>query len=146
MPGSFPVAFATAAEVKTGTASDKAVAPAALLSAIGFSAYFQSAQQVITAAGSLTLGHGLSRTPVLVLPYLVCQTAEHGYAIGDVVAANPHFTGYNASYGLSIVPDATNINVRYGSPAATFRMISKDLGALVDFTNANWKLIVRAFA
>ena len=104
---------------------------------------FVSSQQTITSAGALTLAHGLSAVPDLVMVKLVCQTAEGGYSIGDVVFAENAQQSSSASdnLGTSITVDATNINVRYGANATTFQLLNKTTGNPVGVTNANWKAV-----
>jgi uncharacterized DUF497 family protein len=59
----------------------------------------------------------------------VCQTAELGYSIGDVVQMQDN--------SASMVKDATNINVRYRS--ASIGLIHKTTGVFTSITAANWK-------
>jgi hypothetical protein len=77
----------------------------------------------------LTLAHGLGVAPRITLIELVCQTAELGYSIGDVVQMQDN--------SASMVKDATNINVRYRS--ANIGLIHKTTGAFTSITAANWK-------
>lgn len=98
---------------------------------------FTSPAQTITSAGGLTIAHGLSGTPSRVSVVLKCTTAEHGYSIGDEVIA--HSTNVAASnQGVSIVPDATNLNIRFGSSGTVFPLTHKTTGAGVNATNASW--------
>ena len=109
---------------------------------------FTSAEQTLTAAGPLTLAHSLSSIPYLVTAHLICKTAELGYSIGDEVstALSQQSSAALIDYGLSMVPDATNLNVRYGSAANVFQINNKTTGAGSVITIANWKLILRAWA
>lgn len=112
-----------------------------------FSKSFESAAQAITSAGPLTLAHGLATTPKLYLAVLKCATAEGGYSVGDEVAVAPvGNVNATSSKGASLVPDATNINVRFGSDASAFNLVNKTSGATFGITNANWQLVVRAWA
>lgn len=114
---------------------------------IPFTKVFESAQQTITAAGSLTLAHGLGVKPKLYQAYIVCQTAEGGYSIGDEVIVDPGWTAdASIGRGLSIVPDATNLNIRFGNNSQNFILVNKTTGANFNITNANWKLVIRAWA
>lgn len=100
---------------------------------------YTSTDQTITAAGSLTLAHGLGTQPKHVHVLLVNQTAELGYSINDVmILAYGGNAGNNS--GISIVPDATNLNIRFGSAANLFNIVRKDTGATANITNANWKV------
>lgn len=100
---------------------------------------FVSANQTITSAGSLTIAHGLSSTPEFVLMALVCTTAQAGYSVNDVVFVNDLSANQN-DVGVSIVPDGTNLNVRYGSKASVFTIPNKTTGDATALTNANWRL------
>ncbi|RWI06818.1 MAG: hypothetical protein EOQ89_03555 [Mesorhizobium sp.] len=109
---------------------------------------FESSQQTITSAGALTLAHGLGVKPKVYQAFLHCTTAEHGYSVGDEVATNPHISasGGADNRGVVMVPDATNINIRYGSASAVFPVLNKTTGALAAATNGSWRLIIRAWA
>ena len=109
---------------------------------------FTSAEQVISVAGGLSLAHGLPATPYLIMPYLICKTAELGYSIGDEVLINPAGNDPNGTVerGISIVPDGTNVNVRYGAATFVIGIMRKDTGQSANITLANWKLIIRTWA
>ena len=92
---------------------------------------FVSTDQTITLAGALTLAHGLGVAPRITLTQMVCQTAELGYSVGDVLV---HGATHNIA---SIVPDATNLNVRYNS--VVWSVVHKTTGVLTSITAANWK-------
>ena len=106
--------------------------------------YFESAQQTITNAGALTIAHGLSVTPKLMQAVLVCLTAEFGYSVNDEVLINPHGFGDLTARGISVVPDSTNLNVRYG--ANGFGILNKTTGSSNTPTNASWRLVLRVWA
>lgn len=109
-----------------------------------FTKSFISAAQTVTFAGSLTLAHGLGTTPTLIISTWICQTAEAGYTAGDRVAM-PGLWGDNgtSSYGATVTPDATNLNVRYGSAGI---LLNKSTGARTGITAANWKVEFAAYA
>lgn len=110
-----------------------------------FTQSFTSSDQTITAAGSLTLAHGLSATPYNLAFYLICQTGEAGYSAGDVV-----MTGLNSNIasdrGFSAWVDSTNVNIRYSTAVQTLQVPHKTTGVATALTNANWKLRVKAWA
>lgn len=110
-----------------------------------FTEAFDSGNQTITSAGALTLAHGLSSQPKLYLAFLKNTTAEKNYSIGDELLISTHF-GAAENRGVSLVPDATNINVRFASGVAVFGIQDKNTGAVSNATNANWALVVRAWA
>ncbi len=106
---------------------------------------FKSANQTITAAGALTLAHGLAAQPDRCEAILTCLTAELGYNIGDELIMNAFSQNDGTTNrGLSVVPDATNLNVRYGSSNPTFSILNKATGVNAAPTAANWRLILTA--
>jgi len=111
----------------------------------GLSAYYESAEQTITAAGSLQLTHNLGAEPLLIQCYLICKTAEANYSIDDKLLIQPYFFT-SQPRGMSIVPDATYINIRYSIHSSMTDVANKTTGANFTIINANWKLIVRAWA
>lgn len=105
---------------------------------------FESSDQSITAGGLLTLAHGLGVMPRFLDSYLVCQSAEYGWAAGDVLAAGRHFQTHNTSpRGQSIWADASNVYVRFSSDSNTYSVLDKATGGGGPITNASWKLRVR---
>ncbi len=110
-----------------------------------FTKPYTSADQTITSAGALTLAHSLGAAPEILRFTLICQTAELGYSIGQ---EEDPMLGYTlgGNQGLSIVCDATNINLRYGSATSAFVLTHKTTGVATGITNGNWKLRVRAWA
>lgn len=153
-PGSFASYFGIDTDNKlkwggwsNGANSYELVHQANLSTYVAFTGSFVSTQQTITAGGALTLAHGLGVKPKLYKAYLQCTTAEGGYSIGDEVSFNDHYqAGLDVAGGISVVPDATNLNVRFGSNANLASMINKTTGARFFLTNANWKLVLRAWA
>jgi hypothetical protein len=141
---------ATQAEVDAGTDAVRYVTPDTLTNFSGlgvFSSAFTSAEQTLTSAGSLTLAHSLGAEPTLIQVRLINKTAELGYSIGDEVIVNPHQNvgGASVNHGLSVVPDSTNLNVRYGSNSQIFVLIHKTTGVSTFITNVNWKMIILAW-
>jgi hypothetical protein len=155
LPGTYPTkATPTSSDsvVITDAAASNAGKTAvvgALVSAVSpFSRSYTSAQQTITAAGALTLAHGFGVQPSLVQCKLHCTTGQFNYAIGDevVIDNSTNDVGSAASRGVSIVPDATNLNIRFGSDANTFAILDKTTGAGSQITNGNWTIIFKAWA
>lgn len=105
--------------------------------------HYLSSNQTITAAGQLTLTHGLGGIPTLVQLELVCLTAEHNYSIGDVVPM-----GWNSSTSTNrathCTKTSTQIILRYSNNATPFLIADKTTGAAQNVTNANWALRVGA--
>ena len=134
---------------KTGAQTmDGPLAVTGGITSIPFNKEYVSAEQVITSGGPLTLTHGLGVKPKLVTAELVCKTAQLGYAVGDVVlvAVGQQSTNLVDGSGLSIIPTSTEIKVRYGNEVAVFIINVANTGAGSGITNANWRLVVRAWA
>lgn len=107
---------------------------------------FESTQQTITSAGALTIAHGLSSQPKLVIAVLQCTTAEGNYSIADEVFISFSADDRTNDRGLSLVPDATNLNIRFAAAASAFNLLNKTTGVRFAITNANWALVVRAWS
>lgn len=108
---------------------------------------YVSSQQVITAGGLLTLAHGLAANPKLVQAFLVCQTAEQGYSVGDEVPVSLDSQGTNSlTWGAVCTWDTTNLYVRPSGTAGSFILLHKTSTAAFQITNANWRIIMRAWA
>lgn len=122
---------------QTGTV----VIPAPLLSAT-----FTSSDQVITSGGPLTIPHGLGVVPKIVMAQLVCTAADHGYSIGDVIEITVGQTNGTDNRGFSLIKDATNLNIRYGSNGSVFSYIHKTGGNRGNLDNASWQLRLIAYA
>lgn len=117
----------------------------ALTPSASFTKEFISSDQTITLGGALTLAHSLSTTPKLAWVDLVCQTGEHGYTAGDLLV-NPLIgpgQGSTSSF-ISIVPDATNLVVRY--PNGSVTIANKTTGGNAAITVGNWKARFKAWA
>jgi hypothetical protein len=111
---------------------------------------YNSGLQTITTTGegsTLTLAHGLGRRPYQIQTYLRCTVAggQHGYSQNDTVAVPPIYTygtGATSMLGASIVPDATNLVVRYGDGG--FVVPIKSSGQAGTITASSWRFIVMA--
>lgn len=112
---------------------------------------FESSQQTITAQTTLTLPHGLSSQPKKVWAWLVCQTAQYGWSVGDWVSVPTHHMAGASTigWGCGIQTDATNVYVTYGFNTNVFIITRKDAGSVgggATITPANWKFVVLAEA
>ena len=98
----------------------------------------------LPAAGAATnSAHGLSAIPTFVTGFLVCVTADAGYAIGDVVELSSiGVTGISGSYnyagGYFFSFDGTNVTLT-ANDATTRKILHKTNGSQQTFTTANWK-------
>ena len=109
---------------------------------------YTSSNQTITSGGTLTLAHGLGSIPSIVMAYLVCQTTEAGYSVGQVVPLSFYQAGQGANtagYGVAIAMDATNINVQYGNVGVSTLTRTGTPGQQVVLTNSNWRLLIKAW-
>ena len=107
---------------------------------------YESAPQTITSTGALTLAHGLGVEPNWVTATLECTLGEFGYNIGDRLAVSVlnNNSATSGNKGQAIVPDATNLNVRYGSNGSVYDIIHFTNGASSAITNSSWRAIFRA--
>lgn len=108
-----------------------------------FTSKYESAEQTISAAGGLTLTHGLGGKPFGVSLHIVCKSAEHGYSIGDEAFLASSSTG--ALGVTAYVDNTTEIGVRFDDNASPLTIQHKTTGANVSPTNASWRLVVRAW-
>lgn len=127
------------AEARTGTSTVLAVTPANLEAR-----HFESAQQTITAAGSLTIAHGLGKVPSMCGLILVCTTAELGYSVNDRAQTFLGAADSAFNFGATVVADATNLKVRFGSSTPTFLVHNKTTGATTQITNSSWRAVFTA--
>jgi hypothetical protein len=107
---------------------------------------YTSSAQTITSGGALTIAHGAAAKPKIVTAYLVCQTGENGYSIGDELFVNVGSDEtYSLGHGFAFTRSSTNLEVRFGSDANVFAMPNKTTGTRANLTNANWKIVFQAF-
>jgi len=100
---------------------------------------YSSGEIAITSGGLVQLTHGLNSTPESFTFLLKCVTAEANYSVGDELVINH-------SESVSAIISSTNIDLRYNSATSVFSVPNKTSGTLTALTNANWKLIVKAWA
>lgn len=135
----------TGAKIADGTIQSADIDPAARSV---FTKSYTSTNQTISSGGLLTLAHGLGAVPKLVTAELVCQTAELGYSIGDIVeiVTTSGIDTNGSTRGIGIRKDATNLLVRYGTNAAPITILPAAGTAMSAITAANWRLVMRAYA
>jgi hypothetical protein len=141
------IQVATTAQVQTGTATAKAVDPAGMKGALGFSTYYESGGQTVTVGSQVALTHSLGARPVLAVLELACSTANGGYSPGDRVAlqygaidgspASGRMRGYCLTY------NTTNIYITTGFTDITIP--DKDGNTSLTITPSSWKFHVRAW-
>lgn len=130
--------IATTAFVNAEIANDVAVRSA-----------YVSSDQTITAGGLLTLAHGLGQAPKIIMLYLVCATAEAGYAVGDVILISNNNGTTADNRHTAAYFDATNVYIRFTSTSSAptvMAVANKTTGTTTTVANASFRLRVRAFA
>lgn len=110
-----------------------------------FSSSYTSSNQTITSGGSLTLAHGLGGMPSLIQTRLKCLSAQINYSTGDEILIDTAGGAPSANRGIMVLPDATNINIRFGSDSSVVNVIDKTSGSSTGITNSSWALIIRAW-
>lgn len=137
--------IASTAEVQAGTLNSKIVSPAGLRAAMGYSKYFESAEQTVpAAAGLLQVSHGLANAAKEVQVFAIAKSAVLGYSIGDTVLVADGFTSGSNSLGLWVYQDnATQISIRMG---ANFGLVigHKTTGVGTVATTTDWRFIIKA--
>ena len=105
---------------------------------------FVSDDQVITTAGALTLTHDLKKKGVAIIPkrinyFLICQIAEQGYLVGDIVTCNPMGVFVQNTF-MTIKVDKTNLKVKYGNQVDVFRFLNINTGNGATAIDTSWKV------
>ncbi len=101
---------------------------------------FESAATAITTTGVTAIAHGLGAIPVEVQVFIECVTAEHGWAVGDLV----EFVSHSDS-GISLTSwgcDATNVLIALSGTILPGN--NKTTAGGVSLTTANWRYRVKA--
>mgnify|MGYP000704182502 CR=1 FL=1 len=106
---------------------------------------FESTEQTITAAGSLTIPHGLGVQPKNILAWVINTTADLNYSVGDLVYVDTTSQDATTATGVSIVPDATNLNIRFGSNANVFTLLDKTTGNVSGITASSWNVVFKCW-
>lgn len=107
--------------------------------------YYVSDEISIVTSSVTTLTHGLGAEPKYVNAFLICKTAELGYAVGTKVLMSPRagYVGSGAQDGIQLSKaDATTISVSFANQLPY--IIPRTGGSPSYITAANWKLIVEA--
>ena len=105
---------------------------------------FVSSNQTITAAGTLTIAHGLGTEQMIIQAELVCTTDNVGYVAGAVIPIGLGSEG--SDFGVVVRPDSTNLNVVFGSAAGVFKLLNAANGNTNTITAASWRIRFRCLA
>lgn len=115
------------------------------LKTIGGDYGYDSGEQTITGAATLTLAHGFGVVPTQIEIWARCKTNDSGYVVGEEIMLAPiNYAGVALQRAMSVRRDATNIKIVTGS--AGFGYSNPSTGNEAVMTSANWKYIVRARA
>lgn len=129
-------------------AIQKIVGNIAALPTSQLTSVYAPADQAITFGTRNPLTHGLGVVPKVTELFLVCQTAELNYSIGDIV---PMAVGMNLQAGAGgntgLTEDLSTTVVGYRLSDDGYRILNKTTGAVPGaITAANWKVRVRCYA
>ena len=139
---SFNVDFATSGEHVTGTATEKSANPAGVKAQIADALVPDFTGTLLTTGhfgATSEFAHGLSAKPSRYVAYLVCTTAEHGYAVDDEIVFG---TSNDSSIGRVVGANATNVFVVIST---NFSALKKSDRTLANLTSTSWSLGVRAW-
>lgn len=105
-----------------------------------------STDMTVTAGGTQTFAHNLSANPFMIQWAIKCSTADHGYAVGDIVFGTD--TVSDASYSPSVyVESGDTNNAKVVFPAlGRFQIASKASGSVgntVTTTSGRWTMHVK---
>lgn len=138
-------------KVKDGVVGTAALAAGATTpeksSGFPFTKEYTSPEQTITSGGSVSLTHGLGEVPKLVRAELVCKTADGSHSVGDILELGDGYIPASilSSIGHDVRKTSTTITITYGN-AATVYLAKSGTGISEPLTNANWRLVLRAWA
>ena len=105
-----------------------------------------SPQLAVSSAGSFTLTHNLDKRPQIVEVYALCLSAEAGYSAGDKVLLGNNRSLSNVDSHYVLVISDTEIFFRFSNAATPIYQAHKTTGNAQAFTNANWKVVIQAYA
>ncbi len=108
---------------------------------------YVSADQSITNGGQVVLAHSLAMSPRQIHVSMICQSAEHGYSVGQEVAVESGKVDDNQTgghYGMSMIVDGTNITIRFATSGQL--LLNSTSGQIGLATNANWRMRIKASA
>lgn len=127
------------------TQSGNAAVPVNYLAGLGLAKFYESPPQTITAGGALTLVHGLGVVPKSVETILQNVTAEAWYSVGQLVFHAINGDDGTSVKGAAISPDSANLNIRFTSATTAYSVPNYTTGGRAALTNANWRVIFRAW-
>jgi hypothetical protein len=103
---------------------------------------YTSSDTAITVDTTQNFTHNLGGEPDIVNVFLVCNTAEHGYTIGDIVPLNLHANNTGGNDNHMVKANTTQVEVRIRTVLRQCHE-STDTTA-VTFTSTSWDLRINA--
>lgn len=103
-------------------------------------------ETAIVAGGYFELTHGLGASPKMFTAELLCKVAENGFTAGQRTPVAWWGENVTQAANMQLTYDATKIYGRFGTYAQVFQPLNFGTGAFSNPTNANWRLILRAYA
>lgn len=103
----------------------------------------ETAEQTITNGTATSILHGLNTIPTEVHAFLVCKTAELGYAVDDRVPVLAYEDSND--YGVQIVVNGDSLYLIVGANGV--RIMDRTGGSVGTFaaiTNGSWRVLIRA--
>ncbi len=145
---------ASTAEAETGTDDAKYMTALktkeAITAQLPFTKEFLSSAISISSGNLASVAHGFGVKPKLMALYLKCTSADLNYSVDDeveLVGVLGMGTGSaTLSQGVSIITDATDIDVKFASATGVFQLPNKSTGNQTSITNSRWELYIRAWA
>lgn len=108
----------------------------------GVTLAYTSSDTAVSTGTELTFSHGIGSAPDHVKIQLVCQTGESGFVAGEIIDIYNGHTNSGAEFNAFASFTSSSIYVRVGNNG--FRVFNTS-GQLVDLTNGNWKIRVKAY-
>jgi hypothetical protein len=129
--------LASSADGIAGTSTTKALTPAASAAQM-----FESSPITITPNSAGTLAHGLGVKPKRIQAFIRNVNAEFGYSTGNEVPVNVYYeAAWRGAQGY--IADTTYVGYTI---ATAIEILNASTGGGSLITNANWTLIIRAWA
>lgn len=111
--------------------------------ALPFTRAWQSGELSCLPSATGTLSHGLGARPKLYGSYLVCKTAQLGYAVGEEIPIDS--SGDDNDFGVTLATTGAG-TLSWTVGADGFRVMNKTNGVMTGITAASWRHIARAWA
>lgn len=104
---------------------------------------YESADTAFAVSSAYSFSSNLGVVPKNIMLFAVCQTAENGYSIGDIIHLSPNDYDGTSTRGVNIfVHDRNTVKVATGSNNPY--LVSGAGGSGGNLTFANWKIRVEA--